>query len=101
MNEEEKTQTNEEVSSDTTENTEENTGNGLSIVEEARQLKEENTRVLEEMKTVKGEMQEIAVHNSLGGSTSAGTAPEKPKPLTDEEFVAKFENGEVDLNLGK
>lgn len=41
--------------------------------------------------------EQLYARQALGGQSTAGQAPEKPKELTDQELTEKFLNGEIEL----
>lgn len=62
-----------------------------SIVDEAREEREKMQKVLDELKTVKAEIEESRARAAMGGSTDAGEKDEKPKPESDHDYRVRIE----------
>lgn len=75
--------------------TEENNEENKNLVKEA----EETVKRLEEANKKKEELldreEKLKVKDVLGGSSDAGSVPEKPKELTAEEYAEKIDKGEA------
>jgi hypothetical protein len=70
-----------------------------AIVKDAKEAadaaKTENDRKLEFLEREEKLMERKEALAALGGGSSAGSRPEKPKPLTDTEYAEALERGEV------
>ena len=67
----------------------------LSIVEEAKLIRDEIVKAKEELKAENERQEKIRAENLLGSSAGGHVEPVKAKPLTDVEYSEALERGEV------
>ena len=66
-----------------------------SIVDEARQLRDENKRIVEEMRVENDRRERLAAQNMLGGVTEGGVPPRKEPEVTPQEYAKNVLEGKV------
>ncbi len=93
-NEKEALQEDKAVSPIGEEETKEDKGDGLSVVQSANQAAERAEKAVAELKKLKAQMDEDYSEKRLGGVTQAGTSVEV-KEDTPEEYIKKVMSGEV------
>jgi hypothetical protein len=62
----------------------------LSIVDEARQIRDEIIKQKEELKTEREALEKVKSENLLSGTAGGHISPQPPKKLTDAEVVNRF-----------
>jgi len=72
----------------------ENPEKNISIVEEARQIRDEIIRQKEELQKTRDDIERLQTNNMLGGRSNAGEeTEEKPKEETPKEYADKIMSG--------
>ena len=66
-----------------------------SIVDEARQLRDENKQIVEEMRAENDRREKLAAQNMLGGVTDGGVPPRKEPEMTPEEYAKQALEGKA------
>lgn len=72
-------------------------GKGESKLEEAKAINEEKAKLLDREEALQSRKEQFEAERLVGGGSQAGQAQHKKEPETDEEFVKRFEAGDVKL----
>ena len=67
----------------------------LSIVEEAKLIRDEIVKAKEELKAENERQEKIRAESLLGSSAGGHIEPKKAEPLTDVQYAEALERGEV------
>lgn len=67
----------------------------VSIVEEARSIRDEILKAKEDLKKENDRQEKIQARNMLGGKSNMTTQKEEPKEETPEEYKNKVMRGEL------
>lgn len=67
----------------------------VSIVEEARAIRDEIIKAKEELKAEKEELQKLQSENLLSGENGGNVKPEAPKEVSDEDYAKQAMSGEI------
>lgn len=72
-----------------------NTENGVSIVQEAKAIRDEILKAKEELKAENDRKEKIQANELLGGQTAGAPQQEAPKEVSDGDYAAQALAGEV------
>ena len=67
----------------------------LSVVDEARNLRDENKKIVEEMRIENDRREKLAAQSMLGGVTDGGLPAQKEPEITPEQYAQMALEGKV------